>query len=62
MLSAVIEETCEGFVVLMGYFVGADVPSLGEAFLADVAREGLLARVSSLMSLYDVSLSERGSI
>jgi hypothetical protein len=59
LFSAVIEETGEWLGVLMGDLVGADVSSLGEAFLADVAGERLLTSMASLMGLIQTSGLDR---
>ncbi len=41
----------------MGNFVGANVPSLGEAFLAYVAGEGFLSCMAPLMGLYRIQVN-----
>lgn len=50
-LAAFVQETFKWFGVFMGDFVSADVSSLGEAFLTDIAGEGFLACVTALMGL-----------
>lgn len=51
LLSTVVQETSEGLFFPVGDLVCADVSSLGEAFVADLTREGLFSGVTALMSL-----------
>lgn len=51
LLSAVVQETPEGLFFPVGDLVRADVASLGEAFVADITREGFFSGMTALVSL-----------
>ena len=51
LLPTVIQQTGEWLGVFMSDLMGSHIAPLGKPLLADIAREGLLTRVSPLMGL-----------
>jgi hypothetical protein len=61
LLAALVELARVGLDLLVDDLVGADVAPLGECLVADFARVGSLACVSTFMSLFRISLLSYGS-